>query len=59
MIIGYDTRHCSFDFAKVASEVLAGHGIPVYLFSEASPTPLVSCEYYVEMLRWNNNYSQS
>ena len=44
VIIGYDTRHCSFDFAKVACEVLAGHGIPVYLFSEASPTPLVSCE---------------
>ena len=30
VIIGYDTRHCSFDFAKVACEVLAGHGIPVY-----------------------------
>ncbi len=44
VIIGYDTRHCSFEFAKVACEVLAGHGIPVYLFSEASPTPLVSCE---------------
>ena len=44
VIIGYDTRHRSFEFAKVACEVLAGHGIPVYLFSEASPTPLVSCE---------------
>ena len=44
VIVGYDTRHRSFEFAKVTCEVLAGHGIPVYLFSEASPTPLVSCE---------------
>ena len=44
VIVGYDTRRYSFEFAKVASEVLAGHGIHVYLFSEASPTPLVSCE---------------
>jgi len=44
VVIGYDTRHFSFEFAKVASEVLAGHGIPVFLFSEASPTPLVSFE---------------
>ena len=44
VIIGYDTRHRSFEFAKVASEVLAGHEIPVFLFSEPSPTPLVSCE---------------
>ena len=44
VVIGYDTRSFSFEFAKVASEVLAGHGIPVFLFSEASPTPLVSFE---------------
>ena len=44
VIVGYDTRRYSFEFAKVASEVFAGHGIHVYLFSEASPTPLVSCE---------------
>ena len=44
VIIGYDTRHRSLEFAKVASEVLAGHEIPVFLFAEPSPTPLVSCE---------------
>ncbi len=44
VIVGYDTRHHSLEFAKVACEVLAGHGIRVYLFSEVSPTPLVSCE---------------
>jgi len=44
VVVGYDTRHRSLEFAKVACEVLAGHGIPVFLFSEAAPTPLVSCE---------------
>ena len=44
VVIGYDSRHNSFEFAKVASEVLAAHGIPVYLFRKIAPTPLVSCE---------------
>ncbi len=44
VIIGYDTRNRSFEFAKVSSEVLAAHGIPVFLFAEIAPTPLVSCE---------------
>mgnify|MGYP001252234159 FL=1 len=44
VIIGYDTRNHSLEFAKVASEVLAGHEIHVFLFAEPSPTPLVSCE---------------
>ncbi|MBC8258841.1 MAG: phospho-sugar mutase [SAR324 cluster bacterium] len=44
VVIGYDSRHHSFEFAQVASEVLAAHGIPVYLFHDIAPTPLVSCE---------------
>ena len=44
VVIGYDSRHNSFEFAKVTSEVLAAHGIPVFLFREIAPTPLVSCE---------------
>ena len=44
VVVGYDSRHFSFEFAKVTSEVLAGHGIPVYLFRSIAPTPLVSCE---------------
>ena len=44
VVIGYDSRHCSFEFAKVSSQVLAAHGIPVFLFREIAPTPLVSCE---------------
>lgn len=44
VVIGYDSRHHSFEFAQVSSEVLAAHGIPVFLFREIAPTPLVSCE---------------
>ena len=44
VVIGYDSRHRSFEFAKVSSQVLAAHGIPVFLFREIAPTPLVSCE---------------
>jgi phosphomannomutase len=46
--IGYDSRHNSQVFAKIAADVLAANGIRVYLFSELRPTPLVSfaCRYY-------------
>lgn len=42
VVIGYDPRHKSVDFAKASAEVLAGHGIPVYVFSDIAPTPLTS-----------------
>ena len=44
VVIGYDSRHRSFEFAQVSSQVLAAHGIPVFLFRNIVPTPLVSCE---------------
>jgi len=44
VVIGYDSRHHSFEFAQISSQVLAAHGIPVFLFREIAPTPLVSCE---------------
>ncbi|MBF0288985.1 MAG: phospho-sugar mutase [SAR324 cluster bacterium] len=44
VVIGYDSRHHSFLFAQSAAEVLAGHGIPVYLFKKLAPTPLISFE---------------
>ncbi len=44
VVIGYDSRHNSFLFAQAAGEVLAGHGIPVYLFKKLAPTPLISFE---------------
>ncbi|MDP2719331.1 MAG: phosphoglucomutase/phosphomannomutase family protein [Dehalococcoidia bacterium] len=42
ILIGYDTRFASEDFAACAAEVMAGNGIKVYLCSTASPTPVLS-----------------
>jgi phosphomannomutase len=42
LIVGYDTRFLSPEAARVASEVLAGAGIPIKLASDAVPTPAVS-----------------
>ena len=44
VVIGYDSRHYSPEFAQAASEVLAAHGIAVFLFKSLAPTPLVSFE---------------
>ncbi len=40
--IAYDSRHFSPEFAKFASEVLAGNGIKVFLFDSLRPTPELS-----------------
>ncbi len=42
LVIGYDNRFASEDFAAAAAEVAAGNGIKVYLTSKAVPTPEVS-----------------
>ena len=42
LVIGYDTRFASEDFASAAAEVIAGNGIKVYLCSKATPTPVIS-----------------
>jgi len=42
LIIGYDTRFASEDFASATAEVIAGNGIKVYLCSKATPTPVIS-----------------
>jgi len=42
MIVGYDTRFASEDFASAAAEVVAGNGIKVYLCPMATPTPVIS-----------------
>jgi alpha-D-glucose phosphate-specific phosphoglucomutase len=42
LIVGYDTRFASEDFAAAAAEVVAGNGIKVYLCDRAAPTPVVS-----------------
>jgi alpha-D-glucose phosphate-specific phosphoglucomutase len=42
LVIGYDTRFASEDFAAAAAEVVAGNKIKVYLCPRATPTPAIS-----------------
>ena len=42
MVIGYDTRFASEDFAAAAAEVMAGNDIRVHLCLKPTPTPVVS-----------------
>jgi phosphomannomutase len=42
IVIGYDKRFQSEDFAAAAAEVLAAHGIKVWLTNGATPTPVIA-----------------
>ncbi len=42
MVVGYDMRFRSEDFAKAVAEVLAGNGIRVYFAAAPAPTPVLS-----------------
>ena len=42
VLIGFDSRHHSTEFALEAAKVLAGNGIHVYLLTELRPTPFIS-----------------
>lgn len=42
IVIGYDNRFLSEQFAAECARVLVGNGIKVYLFRKASPTPLTA-----------------
>ncbi len=42
VVIAYDSRHMSRDFAEIAASVLTANGIKVYLFNDIRPTPLLS-----------------
>ena len=42
VVVGYDKRFLSEDFAKAAAVVLAGNGFQVYLTDSATPTPVIS-----------------
>ncbi|MFL2756538.1 MAG: phosphoglucomutase/phosphomannomutase family protein [Dehalococcoidia bacterium] len=42
LIIGYDTRLKSAEFAESVAEVIAGNNIPVILCDRPTPTPVVS-----------------
>jgi len=42
VIVGYDKRFHSENFAAAAAEVLAGNGFKVFLTQDATPTPVIS-----------------
>ena len=42
LVVGYDTRFASRQFAECVAEVAAGNGIPVFLADRPAPTPVVS-----------------
>jgi len=42
IVIGYDQRFASEDFAAAVAEVLAGNGIPVFFCQAACPSPTVA-----------------
>ena len=42
VVIAYDSRHMSLEFAQDSARVLATLGVKVYLFKDIAPTPLLS-----------------
>ncbi|CAM3229788.1 phospho-sugar mutase [Filibacter tadaridae] len=42
VVIAYDTRHYSHDFALETAKTIGKHGIRVFLFKESRPTPELS-----------------
>ena len=42
LVVGYDTRFASREFAETVASVIAGNGIAVRLCREPMPTPVVS-----------------
>jgi phosphomannomutase len=42
VVVGYDKRFASENFAATAAEVLAGNGLNVYLTDGATPTPVIA-----------------
>lgn len=42
VVVGFDSRHHSKEFAQETAKVLAASGIHVYLLSELRPTPYIS-----------------
>ncbi len=42
VVIAYDTRHFSYEFACETASVLGSHGIRSYVYKEARPTPQLS-----------------
>ncbi|MDR1952109.1 MAG: phosphoglucomutase/phosphomannomutase family protein [Elusimicrobiota bacterium] len=59
IIIGYDTRFMSEDFAKACASVLAGNGIKVLLCKRDTPTPVLAYEIIRLKLTGGINFTAS
>ncbi|MFH1715609.1 MAG: phosphoglucomutase/phosphomannomutase family protein [Elusimicrobiota bacterium] len=59
IIVGYDTRFMSEDFAKAASEVFAANGFKVSYSSEDVPTPTIAYEIIRKKARGGINITAS
>lgn len=59
LIIGYDTRFLGEQFARVAAEVFAGHGMSVFLCDRETPTPTISYHVLQQNLAGGLNISAS
>jgi len=59
VIVGYDTRYMSEDFAKASARVLAGNGIKALLCKRNAPTPVVSYEIIRSKLAGGINFTAS
>ena len=42
LVVGYDTRFLSREFAETVASVCAGNGVRAYLARQAAPTPVIS-----------------
>ena len=42
VVIAYDSRHCSAEFAKDTALVLCAEGVPAFLFDALRPVPILS-----------------
>lgn len=42
IVIAYDSRNKSAEFARLSAEIMSSRGIKAYLFSELTPTPVLS-----------------
>lgn len=42
VVISYDTRRCSYEFAYASATMLCSNGIKAYLFSDVHPVPMLS-----------------
>ena len=59
LIVGYDTRFLSPEFARSAVSVLAARGIHSYLCKEPTPTPAIACEILRRQTEGGINFTAS